>query len=374
MLTIVTDHVKDQLKRRSPALLRWLGLSLLNKAETKALMKHTQVKVTAKSPVFLPGVTDVFDPQKVIFEPKTVQTEPDYVWDFANTSGRAELLRCGSLRVGNQFLDTDFGNKALLIDLFRPDRRPVQYFPIVLAPWSHYWGGYYDFLLFVVAKLCRLKTAIHPDIFNEAAVSYPLFNTPFETELLALLGIGPDRLIDSRVHALSFDHCILGNNSSWFYPTAADLLTLKTTIEAQLPPDTTQPRKRLYISRAGRRQVVNEAELVQMLTQYGFEVIDDKPRTVAEQVRLYQSAEFIMGPHGASFANLLWCRPGTQLLELFAPNYRPEYFRYMSQVLNLPYAAYCLGPIVESHHTNVDANMLVSVEEVEQGIMGLLGI
>lgn len=368
MLTTFADRVKDQLKHSSPGLLRWLGLELLDKTQTERLLKPYVLKMTDKAPISLPEVTDVFNAERVVFPPKTVQTDPDFLWDYPNATGEAQLLRCGSVQIGEQVPDTDFGNHALLNDLVSPDRRPVQYYPTVMAPWSHYWGGYYDFVFFVAAKLCRLKAALPPETFGEIAVSYPLFHQPFETELLTLLDISSDRIFDSRRHALSFDRCLLANNSSWFYPSARDLLTLKAAVEGQLPPPPDQPSRRLYISRKGRRQVVNEAELTQLLARFGFEVVPDEPRSVAEQVRLYQSADFVLGPHGASFANLLWCRPGTQLLELFAPTYRPEYFRYLAHVLQLRYAAHSAGPLLESHHSQVNADLTVDLDEVEQGL------
>nr|ARK09633.1 hypothetical protein A6C57_04395 [Fibrella sp. ES10-3-2-2] len=325
-----------------------------------------------KQSISLAGVTDIIDPQKVLFQPKVIDTEPDFVWNYTNTNSRAELLRSGNLNIGNKFLDTDFGNRALLTDLFNPDRRLTERYPVVIALWSHYWGGYYDFLLFVAAKLARIKTVMAPAQFAEAAVSYPLFHTSFETELLQLLDVSPDRLFDTRQYSVHFDRCILANNSSWFYPAADDVLALKGMVEARLQPIQAAPTKRLYISRSGRRRVINEEELVAMLLQYDFEIIEDKPRSVAEQIELYRSASFIVGPHGASFANVLWCKPGTQLLELFAPNYQPEYFRYLAQVLGIRYAAYCFGPIEDSHYTFVDSDIQVSVDEVEKGIVKLL--
>ncbi|RYF46955.1 MAG: glycosyltransferase family 61 protein, partial [Cytophagaceae bacterium] len=261
---------------------------------------------------------------------------------------------------------------ALLANLLKPDRRPVLKHPVVIAPWSHYWSGYFDYLLFVVGKLARMKTVLTPTLFAEAIVTYPLLHSSFEAELLSLLGINADRLVDSRTQAIQFDRCILANNSSWFYPSAADVMALKSIVESQIPPPESAPTRRIYISRKGRRQVTNEDALTAMLIQYGFDIIEDKPRSITEQIELYQSASFIVGPHGASFANILWCQPGTLLLELFAPNYRPEYFRYLTHVLNLRHAAYCLGPVAESHYTFVDADMEVSVAEVERGITQLL--
>ncbi|NID10518.1 glycosyltransferase family 61 protein [Fibrivirga algicola] len=372
VLAVFPHRLKDRLKRLSPALLRWVGLKLLSKTQTEELLRPYQVSYVVKQSISLAGVTDIIDPQKVLFQPKVIETEPDFVWNYTNTNSRAELLRSGNLNISNKFLDTDFGNRALLTDLFNPDRRLTERYPVVIALWSHYWGGYYDFLLFVAAKLARIKTVMAPAQFAEAAVSYPLFHTSFETELLQLLDVSPDRLFDTRQYSVHFDRCILANNSSWFYPAADDVLALKGMVEARLQPIQAAPTKRLYISRSGRRRVINEEELVAMLLQYDFEIIEDKPRSVAEQIELYRSASFIVGPHGASFANVLWCKPGTQLLELFAPNYQPEYFRYLAQVLGIRYAAYCFGPIEDSHYTFVDSDIQVSVDEVEKGIVKLL--
>ena len=371
-LTALPHQLKDHLKRLSPALLRWVGLKFLSKTQTEALLRPYQIAQFSEPSVRLEAVTDVVDPGKLLFEQKVIETDPDFVWNYANVNSRAELLPSGNLNIGHTFLDTDFGNQALLADLFNPDRRLVERAPVAIALWSHYWGGYYDFMFFVAAKLARIKTVMSPAHFAEAAVSYPLMNTAFEGELLQLLGVGPDRLFDTRQYSVHFDQCILANNSSWFYPAAADVLALKTMIEARMPPPDVAPNRRLYISRQGRRRVVNEEALTGMLRQHGFEIIEDVPRSVVDQIELYRSASFVVGPHGASFANLLWCRPGTQLLELFAPNYQPEYFRYLTQVLGLQYAAYCFGPPANSHHTFVDSDMEVSVDEVEQGVVSLL--
>lgn len=335
-------------------------------------MRPYEISHAVKPSVALQFVPDVADSKKVFFEPKVVETDPDYVWDYNNTTHRAELLRSGNLKIGSNFLDTDFGNRALLKDLLTTDSRSVIKHSIIIAPWSHYWGSYSDFLMFVVTKLARIKTVLPAAQFDEAIVLYPLFQTPFETEFLALLGINADRLFDSRKQAVQFDRCIVANNSSWFYPTAADLLALKSIVEAKLPPAEAKPEKRLYISRKGRRKVINEQALTTMLSRYGFDVIEDKPRSVLEQIELYRSASFVVGPHGASFANILWCRPGVQLLELFMPSYRPEYFRYLAHVLGVQHAAYCFGPAADSHYTFVDADIEVSVDEVERGINNLL--
>ncbi|MBO0932059.1 glycosyltransferase family 61 protein [Fibrella aquatilis] len=351
--------------------MRLLGRRLLTKDETEARMLPYQIYAIPKVVTNLEAVVDLVQTDKVMFDHKREVTAPDFVWRYPNTDRQAGLLRCGALRIGQSILNTDFGNSVVLQDRLRPTRRRVVQADVLIAPWSHYWGGYFDYLLFIAAKLCRIKQALPPDVFGRAVVAYPLFHTDFERELLHMIGFSDDRIYDTRKVDVQFDECVVANNSSWFYPSFADVQCLKRNADAYMSPQPTADR-RLYIRRAGRRRVIYEEPLLERLRAYGFEIIDDLPRSVAEQYALYSSASVVVGPHGASFANILWCRPGTRLFELFPAGYMPEYFRYLAPKLSMPYAAYCHGPVQESHHSNVDQNVVVDPDELMQRLDVLL--
>jgi capsular polysaccharide biosynthesis protein len=86
------------------------------------------------------------------------------------------------------------------------------------------------------------------------------------------------------------------------------------------PLDDAPPRRRLYISRSGTawRRIVNEPEIVERLAQYGFEVCQPDRLTFEEQVRLFYSAQVIVGARGAGLTNMLFARHA-KLLELTTP-------------------------------------------------------
>jgi capsular polysaccharide biosynthesis protein len=67
-------------------------------------------------------------------------------------------------------------------------------------------------------------------------------------------------------------------------------------------------KSRIYISRAlaSRRRVVNEDEVVACLSKYGFAVVRTETMTLEEQVDCFRAAEWIVGPHGAGLANILF--------------------------------------------------------------------
>jgi capsular polysaccharide biosynthesis protein len=77
--------------------------------------------------------------------------------------------------------------------------------------------------------------------------------------------------------------------------------------------------RRIYVSRkqGAERSIVNEAELLPVLQRSGFEIVRCEELTFEQQVRLFREAETVIGPHGGGFANLVWCRPGTKVLEIF---------------------------------------------------------
>ena len=83
------------------------------------------------------------------------------------------------------------------------------------------------------------------------------------------------------------------------------------------------PSALIYISRRDlpARQVENEDEVIACLEPYGFQIVTLSGMSVAAQAALFGSARVVAGPHGAGFANLLFCNPGTAVLEFFSPLY-----------------------------------------------------
>ncbi|WP_375447473.1 DUF563 domain-containing protein [uncultured Fibrella sp.] len=361
---------------------RWVlersGTRLLTKEQTITRLRSHKQLVFPATHVKLPEIHKLTDPTTVIFQPTESFTNPSFVWSLDRAAGEATLLPYGAVKLDADVLCTDYDTDGYYTDLFSKAQRKSQHTTTLLAPWSQYldgarFGGYYDFVLLVAAKLARMKEAMPADEFAKAAVAYPLFDTSYEREYFSLLGIEADQLFDSRTNAFTFERCILGNSGHWFYPNPADILTLKKQVENRLPPEPAEPR-RIYISRSGRRRIMNEAALIDLLKRFDFSIIDDVPRSVSEQVAIYRSASFIVGPHGASFSNIIWCNPGTHLLELFSPNYTPNFFQHLTNVLGLHYSAYYTGKPAQNRGVieALEEDITVSIDELEQYLNALL--
>ena len=75
--------------------------------------------------------------------------------------------------------------------------------------------------------------------------------------------------------------------------------------------------RRLLIERKGPTRMIGNFDAVQaLLSQEGFETVSLEGMSPSDQILLFQSAEFVVGAHGAGLANLLFCEHGTKVIEL----------------------------------------------------------
>ncbi|MDJ0701721.1 MAG: glycosyltransferase family 61 protein [Leptolyngbyaceae cyanobacterium MO_188.B28] len=97
------------------------------------------------------------------------------------------------------------------------------------------------------------------------------------------------------------------------------------------------PNRRLYISRKNySRKVENEDTLLPWLYQNNFEVYN--PEAVgANALKDFAEASVVIGATGAGLANLVFCQPGTKVLELIPSDHVHSYFCSLSQAAKLQY-------------------------------------
>jgi capsular polysaccharide biosynthesis protein len=68
------------------------------------------------------------------------------------------------------------------------------------------------------------------------------------------------------------------------------------------------------------RRLLNEAEIVETLIGLGFEVVYLENMSLDEQIELFQQAEWIVGPHGSAFLNIIFASVDANILVLSQPN------------------------------------------------------
>jgi capsular polysaccharide biosynthesis protein len=199
-------------------------------------------------------------------------------------------------------------------------------------------SNYYHFL-----HDCLPRTAVLEQCPEAGPVDrwYVPQATRFQRELLELWGIGPDQVVDSAAvpHVRAEQLVVPGLPSTIERnpPWVAQLL------RQRLCPPTLQrvPGRHLYLTRGTarhNRRVDNEAEVLDLLEPLGFTCVDAGELSVADQIRTFAEADVIVAPHGAALANLVFCSPGSTLVEIFpAMSFVADYWKMASGVTGLEY-------------------------------------
>lgn len=161
----------------------------------------------------------------------------------------------------------------------------------------------------------------------------------FQKETIEFLGIPLDKIkISDRHSYIEADELIVPS-----FPGHLDWVP-KSTItflrKAFLPAIDRQRDKypqRIYISRsqARGRIVINEDAVIELLSEFEFTTIWLEELSVLEQVALFANTKVIVSPHGSSLTNIVFCRPGSTIIELFSPNYLRTDYWMLSQQLKL---------------------------------------
>jgi len=135
--------------------------------------------------------------------------------------------------------------------------------------------------------------------------------------------------------------------------------------------------KRIIVSRekANARRLLQSDLLSEMLAPLGFEKVLLENFSLADQAILFHSAKTIIMPTGGGLANLAFCQPDTQVVELFDPAYLPTFSFVLSQKLGLEYHA-----LVGSNHTKANGHsdsgggndMHFSIQELAAYIRSIL--
>lgn len=193
----------------------------------------------------------------------------------------------------------------------------------------------------------------------------------FQQESLSLLGIPLEKIVETDVHThVHAEHLVV---PSWSEQSGIydheDLEWLrKRLIKRDRFGSRTFP-KRFIISRAKakNRVLLNEPELADALRSAAFVPVELEALSLSEQIQLFAGAEALMGPHGAGFANIMFCDQGTKVVEFVNPNFAHQMFYYMASVLGLDYR-YLVATASENSDPQKQ-DLQVDVELVKEAVL-----
>ena len=274
-------------------------------------------------------------------------------------------------------VSVEWGRKAEENWAFRrlllPKPQPVSGRTLVLAST----GGdtYFHWITDVLPRLGLARRGG----YDPASFDWVLVNGlthPFQEETLEHIGISKNR-------------CLSFHKTELAYEMEEALLPSLPGVPGVVPPETVEflqstfPTKKigagrkLFIGRGGaeHRALIHEGKIAAMLSERGFESVDCGKMSVKEQANIFGSAEVVVGAHGAALTNLVFCRPGTLVVELFSPAYVNPCYRDLCVAAGLRHAA-VIGNgedwVLSERHDQPSAPITASWEPVEQALVEIV--
>lgn len=199
--------------------------------------------------------------------------------------------------------------------------------------------NYAGFLLDALPKLLTLAPT--------AVLAPPL--TPWQTDLIALAGVQPPIEIGAplvRIERLTFA------------PAAPQLDAVRAAILSALDIPAAPPR-RLYVSGRDSLKAVLDDELTleTIMAARGYRIIRPETSSPRELIAAFRDAERVVAATGTLLANLLFCAPGTRVIELRPPGETSAWVEDLARQASLSWKPYAAEGPVETAEVLLDIDL-----------------
>ncbi len=203
----------------------------------------------------------------------------------------------------------------------------------------------------------------------------------FQKETLSLLGIKEEKQLPSE----KFRHLICDNLFVTSHPVlrSADATESIENIPKWISNWLKQTFvfkndkkffKKIYIDRSDStsnvkhlRSIINEEEVKNYLLSVGFKIVRLSEYSFKDQVLMFNAAETIIGLHGAGFANMVFSKPNTKIIELKQKYHLGKQFENLAKSNNLAFKALKFDLVGEETATQF-GHINVSINELKKNI------
>jgi capsular polysaccharide biosynthesis protein len=168
---------------------------------------------------------------------------------------------------------------------------------------------------------------------------YVSASTPVQREILQHYMVPPQKILHPTEDTYFEADEVLASSLSGPSPGACAWLRQRVLSAGPIPC-----RRRLYVSRkdSSSRRALNDSAIETYLSRLGFETICLNGCSFAQQKELFASAESVVGIHGGGLANLVFCQPGTKVVEILPAWYPNPTYLQLARACDLSHV-FCLS-------------------------------
>jgi len=206
--------------------------------------------------------------------------------------------------------------------------------------------NYFHWLFDILPKIIITQSVIS---LNKIDYFYMPDLQEFQKRTLSLLGIKNYKIINSKKYKHIEATKIFVPDHPWYYKGTIfkEVYSIPGWIIKWLRKSFIKVKKKnikslkIFIDRSESEyshcKLINNNDIKKLLSKRGFKILQTGKLDFLSQVKLFHNAEFVIGPHGAAFSNLVFCRPKTKVIEI-KPKKQPNNYKKISILNNLNYA------------------------------------
>ncbi len=272
-------------------------------------------------------------------------------------------------------------DNELVFDLSREFKvdRPIEhtiYATILLEKVRYYSGStavlasaganvYFHWLFDILPRIGILEEGGIIDKVDNFILGYT--GLIFQQETLGLLGIEEDKIIASTNNWKFHVECeqlyvpSLFSTHDMVSDFQTSFLRNKFLTKRKIP----SKKERIYISRQSSigRKIGNEEEFLSVLHKYDIMTYQLENLTFREQIELFSNAEIIIGSHGSGFSNIVFCEPGTKVIDLFPKSFINPCFWSIANNVELHYT-YILTDNIKNNNNPQHDDIYITSEQM----------
>lgn len=186
-----------------------------------------------------------------------------------------------------------------------------------------------------------------------------LAQVPFVRETIAALGIGGQIATYPADRLVAVDHLQAAPGFERGY-APEDVAVFRDCLLRAFGAPTRHPGDRIiYVSRfdAASRRETNEPEIRHFMESIGALCVSASELAMEQRALLFSRARLLIGANGAGMTNMLFCPPGTPVIEV-APTFPHPCYWLLASALGLPYHILISGFPQENLNFQVDLGAL----------------
>ncbi len=232
-------------------------------------------------------------------------------------------------------------------------------------------NNYFHFIFDILPKIYLLKSVIK---LNQIDYFYLVNPKPWQVQILNLLGINSKKLLNSLIYKHIIVDELYAVDHPWyksgFFQYEVQKIPewlVKKNRENFLKRSNKKIKNKIFLDRSESKfnhcQIENIKNIKDLLISENFKFYKPETFTFKKQIQLFQNSSIVIGAHGAAFTNIIFCSPGTKIIELIPKDHPNKKCKRISKILNLKY--YRIETVPDNSDPNYPFKIQLSKKNLE---------